>query len=94
MGTKDKRERRIRQNRRSVVIDDLLAVLRDAGFDCQQGGTGHWSCRHDGSGVWCNIAPAHGRGDGHLLVPYVNRAIEALDEARVWQAAEDEDEDA
>jgi hypothetical protein len=87
VGTKDKRERKIRQNHRTVAADDLLAVLRDAGFDCQQGGTGPWSCRHDGSGAWCNVAPAHGRGDGFLLAPYVTRALDALDQARAWEAA-------
>ena len=93
MGSKDKRERRIRQNRRAVRADDLLAVLRDGGFDCQQGGSGHWSCRHEGSGAWCNMAPAHGRGDGFLLAPYVNGALEAMDQARAWAAAQAAKED-
>ncbi len=86
MGTPDKRQRPIRQNRRTVIADDLLAALRANGFDCHLGGSGHWSCRHAPSGAWCNIAPAHGRGEGFLLLPYVNRALDAIDQARAGSA--------
>lgn len=93
MGISDKRERRIRRDPRAVTADDLLSVLRAGGFVCDLGGAGHWACRHPASGEWCSIAPAHGRGDGFLLIPYVTRALAALDRTRAWAADQAAKED-
>lgn len=84
LGTKDKREARLRRNRRDVTLADLVAVLTAAGFTCRRGASGHWSCRHP-SGAWCNLPEPHGRGTASLLPVYVDNALSALDEARAWE---------
>jgi hypothetical protein len=86
MGTA-KEERKIRANRRSVRLDELVGVMRAAGFLCRPRSTGHWTCVHPESKARCNFAPPHGRGEAHLLVVYVDEALRALDEHRAWQEA-------
>jgi hypothetical protein len=92
LGERGKEERRIRQARRSVRLEDLLALLRSEGFACDRGGEGHWLCSHR-SGAWCNIAPPHGPGDTHVRPTYVSQALKALDAAREWAAEQDDERD-
>lgn len=86
MTTRGKREERIRRSRNTVAAEDLVAVLEAAGFRCRLTRAGHWACVHGGSGASCNFAPAHGRGDRFVLRTYVDKAIDALDKARAWEA--------
>lgn len=85
MGTRDRREQRIRQNRRAVTRADLVALLTAAGFSCRRGKRGHWICVHTASEQWCAFAEPHGRGEPHLLIAYVQEALDALDRVRDWQ---------
>jgi predicted RNA binding protein YcfA (HicA-like mRNA interferase family) len=84
-----KLERRVRRNRRAVRLGDLMALLRADGFVCVQRSTGHWTCVHPASKERCNVAPAHGRGDAHLLVVYVDEALQTLDRHRAWAAEQE-----
>lgn len=82
MSQRDKRERAMRENVRAVRLADVLAVLEAAGFDCQSGRQGHWTCVHLGSGARCNVPTPHGAGEHFVKPTYVRAALEALDESR------------
>ncbi len=89
MSRRDKREARLRRNRRHVTLNEMVAVLTAAGFTCRRGDSGHWSCRHR-SNAWCNLPEPHGRGEAYLLRAYVDNALAALDAARDWEREQEE----
>jgi hypothetical protein len=90
MGRRSKAEQRIRRNPKGVRLDELLGVLRAAGFDTRLGRRGHWTCSHP-SGTGCTLPNPHGRGDTHLLPEYVEQGLRALDGAREWESEQESD---
>ena len=84
----DKLERALRQSPHSVRVAQLVAALEARGFDCRRTANGHWLCFHPQHSLDVHFAEPHGQGDSFVKLPYVRKAIRALDAV---QAAEEND---
>ncbi|MEL6407898.1 MAG: type II toxin-antitoxin system HicA family toxin [Chloroflexota bacterium] len=92
MTKKEKRLRKIRQNRRNVRFDDFVSALQDYGFSIREGKGSHVMAERLTDNGTVSIALVKPHKGKYVKVTYVTRALKEIDTVIEEQQTVDEDE--